>query len=129
MRIPTILIADDDEEEQEIMAMAFAEVGYPCQLHFFINGQDLMDQLVGNQEVPELIILDMNMPGKDGLSTLKEIRELAVYSKVPVVIYTNSSAPSHIQYCKLAGCTDYILKPSVYSEVIDSLKKIVAYCG
>jgi two-component system response regulator len=128
----TILIAEDDMEDQEIITSAFKSVKGTYNLVFAANGQLALDELIrlsDNKRPPLLIILDMNMPIKDGLTTLKEIRDTFQYQDIPVVMYSNSGSPSLIKSCQTHGCTDYVIKPFVYEEIISDVEKMLTYCN
>jgi DNA-binding response OmpR family regulator len=90
---------------------------------------DTLTKLSVNKQLPDLIILDINMPGKDGLNTLKEIRLSSEYLNVPIVMYSNSDSDTLVNSCRNAGCTDYIVKPSLFQEVIDGVEKMLKYCA
>src|SRR5687767_78967 len=95
-----ILIADDDAEDCMFLRDALEENGLGKSLHFVENGEKLMDYLHhrGNYSdsekypIPELILLDLNMPKKDGRKALKEIKSDQELRLIPVVVLTTSKA-------------------------------------
>ena len=90
-----ILIVDDDADDREIMKDAFAASSENGEYAFLENGDKLLEYLEQNVDdgLPALILLDLNMPGKDGRETLKEIKTDKRFSHIPIVVFTTSSAP------------------------------------
>ena len=89
MRKPTILIAEDDADDQLLLRSAFLENGARQNLDFVEDGVGLMYYLnaiqpvgPGNHRYPDFIMLDLNMPRKDGKEVLKEIKQHPVYKKI-----------------------------------------------
>lgn len=132
-RIPLILIADDDPDDQLLIREAFEERCKNCQLCFVSNGVELMTLLRGDaaqalpkgSPVPDLILLDLNMPLKDGRQALTEIRSDPALSQLPTVILTTSKNEDDVNFCQSRGANDYIVKPNSYSDllaIVESLK-------
>lgn len=132
-RIPLILIADDDPDDQLLIREAFEERCKSCQLCFVANGVELMtmlkrysaDNLPGGCPLPDLILLDLNMPLKDGRQALTEIRSDPALRQLPTVIMTTSKNEDDVSFCQSRGANDYIVKPNSYSDllaIVDSLK-------
>ena len=129
-RSNTILIAEDDEDEHEILTTVFTKLSAHYTLVFTTNGEETLSELTrlaGKKDLPVLIILDVNMPVKDGLSTLKAIRDASEYREVPIVMYSNSGLAPHVNACVDAGCTDYIVKPPLFNDVINSVKRMLQH--
>jgi CheY-like chemotaxis protein len=134
---PVILIADDDSDDQLLMREAFAERGHHCQTCFAHDGVQLMRML--NRELPlpgdpaascgypDLILLDLNMPLKDGREALREIKSDPRLQKIPTVIMTTSDDMDDIRYCYESGANSYIIKPSNYSELLDVVSSLTNY--
>ena len=83
-----ILIAEDDADDRFLLQSAFQENGYTDRLHFVENGIDLIEYLnvlsATAAQMPRFILLDLNMPKKDGREVLKEIKLHALFKKIPV---------------------------------------------
>jgi CheY-like chemotaxis protein len=120
-----ILIADDDDDDQLMMTAAFTDTGFKGVINTVNNGEQLLDYLHKrgsfiDSPMPKLILLDLNMPKKDGREVLKELRRFPKLSRVPVIVYSTSNNPDDIAYCYELGANSFISKPSSY----DDLKKI-----
>ena len=134
-RILLILIADDDPDDQLLIREAFEERCKNCQLCFVSNGVELMTLLKGEsaQELPErcpvpdLILLDLNMPLKDGRQALTEIRSDPALRQLPTVILTTSKNDEDVNFCQSRGANDYIVKPNSYSELLAIVESLKTY--
>jgi CheY-like chemotaxis protein len=86
-----ILLADDDKDDRFFFKLALKGLSFPTTLTTVNDGEQLMDYLNKNQDnLPDVIFLDLNMPIKDGSEALNEIEENPVFKSIPVVIYSTS---------------------------------------
>jgi CheY-like chemotaxis protein len=129
-----ILVADDDNDDQYMVKQAFANVNLQANLRTVNDGVELMDYLLRkgkyrDAEVlsPKIILLDLNMPKKDGRECLKEIKENPRLKKIPIVIYSTSSNPDDILYAYENGASSYITKPYSYQELIKTMEVLKQY--
>ena len=76
---------------------------------------------------PSIIILDLNLPGTDGRDVLVKLKENQALAKIPVVIFTTSSAPSDIDFCYENGANGYMIKPVGMEQLKDKLQRFVDY--
>lgn len=133
--IPLILIADDDPDDQMMIRDAFEERCKQCQVCFVSNGVELMAALKrGKNEVwpdgcpiPDLVLLDLNMPLKDGRQALVEIRSTPGLKELPTVILTTSRNDDDISFCSAHGADDYIVKPTRYTELLNIVESLKDY--
>jgi CheY-like chemotaxis protein len=118
-----ILIAEDDIDDRMLLQTAFDEIDVKNKIQFVGNGCELMDFLYKDEKegYPRFIILDLNMPKKDGRETLKEIKQHSIFKKIPVIIFTTTKNESEINRCYELGANSYIVKPDSF----ESLRKIV----
>ena len=116
-----ILLAEDDRDDRLFFKNAFNGLKIDNRLSICENGTDLMDYLKGAEVVPDILFLDLNMPGKNGFECLKEIRSTGRYSDMTVAIYTSLSLPAIQNEVLLAGANVFIKKPNDP----DVLKKIL----
>ena len=117
-----ILLAEDDETDRMLFTDAFEELALNTFVSTVANGMELMDYLTKEDTlIPDLLFLDLNMPRKNGLECLREIRASAKLKELPVAIYSTSSAKDDIEQTFLAGANIYIEKPPDF----DSLKKVL----
>jgi CheY-like chemotaxis protein len=131
----TILIADDDEMDCELMDKAL-ERAIPLSARLFVeNGEELLDYLYkrnefsepGSAPVPDLILLDLNMPVKDGREALKEIRQDHDLCSIPIVILTTSEEEWDIRTCYKLGANSYITKPYRFENLVKTMEVISQY--
>lgn len=125
----TILIADDDEDDRFLVKSALDDCQIPCTVQYVQNGVEVMNYLENNHEnqKPSLILLDLNMPKKDGREALKEIKSHPKLRSVPVIILTTSKAIEDINLCYGLGANGYIVKPNSFSELADTLKILTKF--
>lgn len=126
MSVFSILIADDDEDDKFLLKSAFEESGIDAPLSFVDNGQELMDFLHKAKKLPSIILLDLNMPKKDGREALKEIKENPKFRSIPILILTTSNSPEDVRNCYFLGANCFITKPSTFEglmRVIGELNK------
>ncbi|WP_276374631.1 response regulator [Chryseolinea sp. H1M3-3] len=124
----TIFLAEDDEDDQELIRLAFTTLKLKHQLEIVNNGQEMLDALDGQSTLPCLIILDLNMPILNGIQTLKELKENPRFTKIPKVILTTSDSEENKSKCYSYGATGYFVKPSRMTEIVTTVEKIVSYC-
>ncbi len=117
---PLLLIAEDDPDDQ----LLIQEIMDNCctdnlEMIFFQDGVELIDYLenqVGKSSRPKLVLLDLNMPRKDGRTVLQEINANQSWSGIPVVVFTTSRLDEDAWFCKQYGVAGYYHKPSSMSE-------------
>ena len=120
-----ILIADDDTDDVQLTKDCFVENKLPVQINEVYDGQILMDHLKADKRnLPQLILLDINMPRKGGLEALEEIKNDDAFRKIPVVIFSTSTAPKDIEKAYELGASCFISKPNNLEEWCDKMKKI-----
>jgi CheY-like chemotaxis protein len=119
---PLLLIAEDDPDDQMLFQEAIqVACGPTLETHFVWDGFELVDFLRKNSgNRTGAIVLDLNMPGKDGRTALREIKTDPDLAHIPVVVLTTSQNEQDLQYCQDYGVSGYYHKPSSMHE----LKKI-----
>ncbi|WP_405267933.1 response regulator [Cellulophaga sp. Ld12] len=121
-----IALADDDEDDRLLFKDAIEEIKIKTKLSLFTNGKELMDYLVlPNIILPEVIFLDLNMPIKNGMQCLKEIRENPKLSNLSVAIYSTSSSERDIEDTFINGANVYINKPNSFGELKTVIEKVL----
>jgi CheY-like chemotaxis protein len=131
----TILMADDDPEDCELMQEALKENQVINDLHFVHDGEELMDYLHQRGKYlppessprPDLILLDLNMPRKDGREALQEIKADASLRLIPVVALTTSSAEEDIIRTYNLGANSFITKPVTFDGLVEVMKALKKY--
>ncbi|OJV17623.1 MAG: response regulator [Dyadobacter sp. 50-39] len=118
-----ILLADDDHDDTFLFQEALTQVPLESRLSVAENGVELMRILQDTSCKPDIIFLDMNMPVKNGLECLEEIRGTSGYEQVPVVILSTSVAQYLWESAYRSGANLYIQKPTSFNGLIEILKK------
>lgn len=118
-----IYLADDDEDDRMIFLDAVKELNLPLKVEEADDGHQLLDHLYKTAEkIPEIIFLDINMPGKNGFECLKEIRNGSEpYSSTKIIMLSTSSSEHSIELSYELGADFYAVKPSTYQ----GLKKLL----
>ena len=125
-------MADDDPGDRLLAAEALKDARLINDLRFVENGEELMDYLLtrGNFAPPAsaprpgLILLDLNMPRKDGRTVLKEIKTDPDLRQIPVVVLTTSKADEDIYKSYDLGVNSYIVKPVTFEAIVDTLQTL-----
>ncbi len=118
-----ILLADDDQEDRLLFKKAVAELPLNTNLVTVDDGEELMELLADKTtEVPTLLFLDLDMPGKNGLECLTQIKENEKLNNLAIVIFSSSTDSGMLQEIHQKGAQRYIRKPSKFSKL-----KLVIY--
>ncbi len=131
----TILMADDDEDDRLISEEAMQEARLANDMRFVKDGEELMDYLCRREAYadpqlsprPDLILLDLNMPKKDGREALSEIKSDPDLRKIPVVVMTTSKAEEDIYRTYDLGVNSFISKPVSFGGMVDIMKTLSVY--
>lgn len=131
----TILMADDDADDRRLTQEAFEEARLINDLRFVENGEQLMDYLrregayapPAEAPRPGLILLDLNMPRKDGRTVLKEVKGDPNLRQIPIVVLTTSKADEDIYKSYDLGVNSYIVKPVTFEALVDILQTLEKY--
>jgi CheY-like chemotaxis protein len=135
-RVPiTILIADDDPEDRMFMEEAFVESRLANDLRFVEDGEQLMDYLYRRGRYadpvdsprPGVILLDLNMPRKDGREALKEIKSDPGLRQIPIVVLTTSRAEEDVFRSYELGVNSFVTKPVTFAAMVDLMKTLGKY--
>ena len=126
-----VLLAEDDEDDKELIKLAFEEVTTKHSLYVTNNGQEALDYLMRLQEkdLPCLIVLDLNMPVLNGIQTLEALAELPKFQNIPKVIFTTSDSDEDKVRCLSKGASDYLVKPSNMREIVKTVENMLRYCS
>jgi CheY-like chemotaxis protein len=128
----TVLMAEDDPDDRFLLEQAFSELKSNGEMRFVEDGEQLMHYLLRQEKYidselcprPTLILLDLNMPKKDGRQALREIKSEPSLAEIPVVVWTTSDLEEDMAYCRKAGADSYITKPTSYSELMEAIRDI-----
>ena len=121
----TCFLIDDDIEDQEIFEIALNEVDLDVKLVATTDGQRALNLLMEDTDLkPDIIFLDLNMPGMDGKECLIKMRKLSHLETVPIIIYTTSRAPYELEDRLQLDGTHFFSKPNTITELSSGLVAI-----
>jgi CheY-like chemotaxis protein len=131
----TIVVADDDPDDRMLMKDALEENRLADDLHFVENGEELMDYLnhrgkyldPAGSPRPGLVLLDLNMPKKDGREALREIDVDPRLRSIPIVVMTTSEAEEDIERSYGLGANSFITKPVTFAALVDVTRMLGRY--
>jgi CheY-like chemotaxis protein len=126
----TILMADDDPEDCMMTRKALEASQGVSDLRFVGDGEELMDYLMRRREYadpltsprPGIILLDLNMPKKDGHAVLDEIKTHSEIRRIPVVVLTTSNVEEDIKRSYDQGANSFITKPDTYQGLVEAMR-------
>ena len=129
-----ILMAEDDSDDRLLVKDALSECSWQADLRFVANGEELLDYLFrrgafedADAPRPGLILLDLNMPRKDGREVLREIKQHSDLRRIPVVVLTTSRADTDIQSIYELGANSFISKPVQFEGLVSLMRVIGQY--
>ena len=129
-----ILVAEDDSDDRFLLQTAFKEKGFTDTIEFVENGVELIEFLdniqskkTSHQSYPYFILLDLNMPKKDGREVLKEMKQHPVFKKIPIVVFTTTRNENEIMRCYELGANTYVVKPVSFEGLVKVLEDIRGY--
>lgn len=116
---------DDDDDDRLLFLEAISHINSPVLLNLYEKHEDLFEALKKANHEKEIVVLDINMPRKDGITILKEIKENDNLQKLPVVMYSTGKTPKIIKECLEGGANLYIIKPTSFTELTKIVKEII----
>ena len=130
-----IVMAEDDADDRLLIKDALAECQWNAEIRFVENGEQLMDYLEqkGSFADPEacprpgLVLLDLNMPRKDGREVLREMKANADFRRIPVVVLTTSHADTDIHRIYDLGANSFISKPLDFRSLVNLMRQLGQY--
>lgn len=125
---------EDDPNDQLLIQHAFEQLDAPISISTVSNGDQALDAIEdslssseGKKKLPNLILLDLKLPGKSGFDVLEWIRDRDILDNVPVIILSSSNQESDIKRCYKIGANSYLVKPVNHDRLIDIVKTIKKY--
>jgi len=130
-----ILVADDDADDRLLIKEAFEEARLLNPIHFVEDGEDLLDYLKRKKKysnlvdtpLPGLILLDLNMPRKNGFEALKEIKSDEELKQIPIVVFTTSKIEEDIYSSYNLGVNSFITKPVTFQSLVSVMETLAHY--
>lgn len=130
-----ILMAEDDPDDRALVMEAFQKTRLPGELRMVKDGQELLDYLYTrgkyefreNAPRPQLILLDLNLPGLGGHEVLAKIKGDAMLRRIPVVVLSTSQDQQDVVSSYGAGASSYITKPNLFDDLVDIIDLLGKY--
>ncbi len=134
-RSRTILMAEDDAEDCLLVREALVESRQNCELRIVRDGEELSDYLnrrgayASGREAPppDLILLDLKMPKRDGREALRELKGDSRFKQIPVVVFTTSTDKEDIRYAYRMGVNSYVTKPVTFRDLVKLMEILSQY--
>jgi CheY-like chemotaxis protein len=132
----TLLVVEDSDEDFEALSRIVDRIStFDLLIYRCIDGDDALDFLnldgkyrdLQNRPNPDLIFLDLNLPGTDGREVLATIKSAQNLKTIPVVVLSTSSDPKDIAACYQAGANSYMLKPMKFDKLRDTVQVLLDY--
>jgi CheY-like chemotaxis protein len=135
-KIPTLLIAEDDDNDFIFLERALALEKFEANTRRACDGEEAIEYLAGENHfadrdahpLPNLILLDLKMPRKNGFEVLAWLREHSELETLPVVVFSSSEEPADVENAYNLGASGYLVKPSSYlsySEIVRTLREFL----
>lgn len=121
-----VVLVDDDEDDRLFFKDAIEELDVNTSLLLFSNGQDFIDYVtLSGQPLPHIVFLDLNMPIKNGIQCLTEIRKSNALKDLSIAIYSTSCSDEDIEQTFIQGANIYINKPNDFKKLKDAIGKVL----
>jgi len=128
MRQISILLVEDNEDDRFLTIRIIKKLPFEVKLEIAKNGAEGLRRIFGNgiekQDLPSLILLDLQLPKIDGIKLLERVRDRYNEGELPVIILSSSDNPGDIALCRELGITGYLEKPLELSHLQPLLKKL-----
>ena len=123
-----ILLVEDDPDDIELLQEALHGYGLAHDMIVINDGSEAIEYIQKKTVVPDIIILDMNLPKTSGREIIYEIKKSTVFNEVPLLILTTSSAPADIEFAYKNGADQYLIKPDNSGSIEKMVKVIKELC-
>lgn len=129
MRTTEVLLVDDNPADTDLTSEVLAHNGCPSHIHSVTDGAEAIAFLrhqgkYGRATLPDIVILDLNLPGKDGRAVLAEVKADPVLRKIPIAIFSTSEAQQDIMRSYELGANCYVTKPGNLRDFISAVTSI-----
>ena len=120
-KLPYILIAEDNADHFELIREALKEGGFPVEYVWVRDGEELLQHL-SQGRLPNLILLDLNLPRKDGREVLRIIKRTVRLRCIPIIVLTTSGSPQDVSLAYELGANAFMRKPPGFAALTDLMK-------
>lgn len=118
----TLFYTDDDYDDLSMFADALECVSKNVNLYTFDTGDKLLKALQNQPVIPNILFLDLNMPGKNGFDVLEELRSNKSQASIPVIVYSTAMDNAVIKKCLEAGANYFMTKPILMQDLVECIE-------
>ncbi|MCD9015167.1 response regulator [Parachryseolinea silvisoli] len=123
--IHTIWLADDDEDDLGLFKEALLDVAPDVELVSFVNGSEIINQLRSSPTLPDVVLLDINMPKKNGFDCLSEIKGDPKLSSLATIMWSTAANPNHAEQAFQLGARLFVKKPDTFTRLTAITREIL----
>lgn len=123
----TVLLAEDDLDDQELLQDAFSSIDPAIQLYSFSSGKKFLNHLENFKALPDLLILDYNIPEMNGAEILRQINTQEQFKNVTKIVWSTSNSPFYMNTCLELGAQAYFVKPSTLAGLTQVARTMLSY--
>lgn len=123
----TVLLAEDDLDDQELLAEAFSEIDPSIRLIPFTNGRKFLSYLDALPEVPDMVVLDYNIPEMNGAEILRHLQKDRRYQSITKLVWSTSDSSHYERSCLALGAKAYLIKPTNVSGLAKLAQRMVSF--
>ena len=122
-----VFLVDDDQDDRSLFNAALIKTGMPVTFGSATCCDEAL-QLLGEmgEDVPDLIFMDLNMPDIDGFECIRRIRKVQEWDNIPIIVYSTSGSPLHVETAGNTGATAYFKKPADFTQLHQKLSYILS---
>ncbi len=129
-----LMIVEDSDEDFEVICWALQKTGFTRPVIRSKRAEEALSRLFpeflkvdGVEPLPCLVLLDLNLPGMNGLQMLEELRQIKQSLSIPIVVMSTSNNPLDIAACYSFGAAGYIIKPFKLDQYIEKVRELMHY--
>lgn len=128
--VKTILLVEDDVDDQEFITEAFRTIHPGLAIHIVSNSHSVLPflQTLTNAQLPQLMVLDYNLPEQDGSDVLQTLAACKRYRAIPKIVWSTSSAPQYKARCLELGAACFMIKPTDITGIENMARQMLDYC-
>lgn len=124
----SILLVEDSSMEVMKVRRAIDSLNITPAIKEARNGKEALEALKNQNNLPSLILLDLNMPKMNGIEFLTRLKACKEWVNIPIIILTSSNCEIDISTCYKLGVSGYITKPTKYTDYLNKMKELFTYC-
>ena len=121
-----MLLVEDDSDDVQLLEEALRDNNIDCEMEVIMEGDKVMPYLISADILPDIIVMDFNLPKIHGKEVLVSIRSSPALRSIPVVVLTTSASPHDVQFAQQNGANKFITKPSTIHGFTAAVQAIIA---